>query len=35
MKAICISALLGTSQAALRCVDERVQAADAEKIIIE
>jgi hypothetical protein len=35
MKAICITALLGASQGALRCVDERVKAADADKLEID
>ena len=34
MKTFCITALLGATQAALRCVDDRVRAADAEKEVI-
>ena len=35
MKTFCITALLGASQGALRCVDERVKAADAAKLLID
>ena len=34
MKSFCITALLGATQATLRCLDDRVRAAEAEKELI-